>query len=674
MPNNRQFLIRAACLLLFAVTVAGSGNTRKQAGIPTDDLYHLVLDYPEYYKPDGTHFNENGVAAEGKEVGIRVAGLLATLHAAMEESLPPLKNGKPPQNLNELWAGYNPRKEPLDVEVTKEWKQDGVVLRVLRYRIEIFHGQKAMMAAIYGFPEGGTNLPGLLQIHGGTQSADVNAVLANAKRGHACISINWGGRALGGVDNYQGPNTDWGAVDATETGHDHFTSFQPDSKTMDSVESPRNDNWFLVTLAGRRALTFLERQPEVNGNKLGVYGHSMGGNLTLYVAATDDRVKAAVPSCGGGIGDASDGQKNTPFDNAAYAAKVTRPMLFLNPADDFHGTIEGIEATSKLIQSKDYRFVRVPHLNHRSTPEFTVSGLLWLDHYLKGGPPLPQAPAVALELNTSDGVPRLTVKPDPSRTNEAVDIYYTEQGAEKEPQNYFWHHAVARKTGDKWSAELPLLNVTQPLWAYANVTYSLPEPIAAAGFYYVAYTANKFCISSSLQTATPEMLQAAKVRPTLKTSTLIESFQPGWQGEWFAFIEEAPGDWARHTHKLNSEEWKAPTNASLVLDALSAQANKLVVQLDDFGAQVELKGGDRWQTVSLSASDFHDATGAVLPGWKLFGDLVLADLARLETSKDEKKQTATLGAQWQGPAPEFRNLRWEYANTNSVADHAGQTK
>src|SRR5208282_5904995 len=123
----------------------------------------------------------------------------ATLAAfADEDSLPPLKNNKPPQNLNELWAGYNPRKEPLDAEICKEWKQDGVVLRVVRYRIGIFHGKKAMMAAIYGFPEGGTNLPGLLQMHGGGQNAHVNYVLTNAKRGYACISINWGGNPLGG--------------------------------------------------------------------------------------------------------------------------------------------------------------------------------------------------------------------------------------------------------------------------------------------------------------------------------------------------------------------------------------------------------------------------------------------------------------------------------------------
>lgn len=64
-----------------------------------------------------------------------------------------------------------------------------MVLRVLRYHIGVFKGQKAMMAAIYGFPKGGAKLPGLVQIHGGGQYADYKAVLTNAKRGYATISI-----------------------------------------------------------------------------------------------------------------------------------------------------------------------------------------------------------------------------------------------------------------------------------------------------------------------------------------------------------------------------------------------------------------------------------------------------------------------------------------------------
>jgi hypothetical protein len=102
--------------------------------------------------------------------------LATSLTALAQETLPPLQDGVAPKTVEQLWAGYDPRQEPLEVQITKEWKQDGVVLRVVRYRIGIFKGQKSMMAAIYGYPEGGTNLPGLVQIHGGGQSANVNAV------------------------------------------------------------------------------------------------------------------------------------------------------------------------------------------------------------------------------------------------------------------------------------------------------------------------------------------------------------------------------------------------------------------------------------------------------------------------------------------------------------------
>ena len=57
-----------------------------------------------------------------------LAGKLLT---AAEESLPPLKHGKVPQNLDELWGGYDPKKEPLEIEVLKEWEQDGVVCRIV---------------------------------------------------------------------------------------------------------------------------------------------------------------------------------------------------------------------------------------------------------------------------------------------------------------------------------------------------------------------------------------------------------------------------------------------------------------------------------------------------------------------------------------------------------------
>src|SRR5271156_3788828 len=102
-----------------------------------------------------------------------LAGLAAfagNMTSGAGESLPALEDGKAPTNLDELWGNYDPRKEPLETEVLKQWKQDGVVLEVVRYRIGTFKGQKSMMVAIYGYPEDGANLAGLVQLHGGGQS------------------------------------------------------------------------------------------------------------------------------------------------------------------------------------------------------------------------------------------------------------------------------------------------------------------------------------------------------------------------------------------------------------------------------------------------------------------------------------------------------------------------
>src|SRR5882724_592037 len=52
----------------------------------------------------------------------------------------------------------------------------------------------------------------------------------------------------------------------------------------------------------RNAITFVEAQPEVDANRIGVWGTSNGGAHAPYVAGVDKRVKAAVGQVGYGDG------------------------------------------------------------------------------------------------------------------------------------------------------------------------------------------------------------------------------------------------------------------------------------------------------------------------------------------------------------------------------------
>ncbi len=260
-----------------------------------------------------------------------------------------------PHTLDELWADFPSldKMTSLESEVLKEWELDGVVCRIVRYQVGVFKGAPSRVAGFYAFPKGGSKLPALLELHGGGQSASLDSVVMSARRGYASLSLNWGGNMMSlGKEIWSGPQTDWGKLDATHppqrTKADHFAGpFTPDDYTLDEVESPRNSNWFVVLMAARRAISWLEQQPEVDASRIGVHGHSMGGKLTTQLAGIEPRIKAAVPSCGG-AGNLTEGDdvpggtrpKYTPMqlvsmsDNA-YIPRITCPILWLSKGSPY---------------------------------------------------------------------------------------------------------------------------------------------------------------------------------------------------------------------------------------------------------------------------------------------------------------------------------------------------
>ncbi|NNM88716.1 MAG: hypothetical protein HKL95_09380 [Phycisphaerae bacterium] len=626
----------------------------------------------------------------GLALGIALT-LVATIAAGatattQRDSLPALTPANAPKTLAQLWAGYDPMREPLHVQVEKQWTQDGIVCRIVRYEVGVFKGKPAMMAAIYGYPKGEQHLPGLVQCHGGGQAANLNAVLANAERGYACISLNWDGNQMG-LNNvaYHGPNTDWGAVNPTQNGKygNYFYSNKPNPMTIDSFKSPRNDAWFLLFIAARRALTFLQHQPQVNPDKLGIYGHSMGAVISLAVAAVDSRVKACVPTSGAApgcmYGIFPGGRKRSSvgrtFGVAAYARLVKCPLMLVSPANDFYGTPLGVRRTAELVHSRHLRFSREVHLNHRGRARNKVCVALWFDQYLKGTFKFPKTPAVKLQLTTTEHIPLMTVRPDASKPIESVRVWYTQDGRYTYPRssNRFWRYARAVEKNGQWVAPLPLLNTGRPLWAYASVLYSLTQKgavaaptqfngggyvnlaakpkariIRYAGLYYQWFKTDHFSIGSPLLVVHSRQLKQAGDVATLHRLRLIESFKPGWRRQWYSWSAQYcdnaapnPGNFQYITNKFNDAQWYAPAGAKLALMVGSQQPNSLILQFDAFTAKVVIKGGGHWQTVKLSPGDFRNGSGKPMHKWGRPTQFTMAN-----------------DGTWKGELPEFRNLRW----------------
>ena len=600
----------------------------------------------------------------------------------------PARAADVPQTLAELWDGLEPRKDPLEIEVLKEWEQDGVVCRIVRYQVGVFKGAPSRVAGFYAFPKAGTKLPAILEMHGGGQSASLNSVVTYAKRGYAGISINWGGNKMNiRQETWGGPQTDWGKLDATHPPQrnpvNHFVgALKPDAYTLDEVESPRNSNWFLVLMAARRAITFLEQQPEVDATRIGAHGHSMGGKLTTNLAGIDKRIKAAVPSCGGS-GDLVESEAVVPggsrtkrtalelacISDNAYLPLITCPILWLSPTNDFHGHLDNMAWNWRHLPDARTRFSIAPHLNHRHSAEHALTEYLWFEEHLKGAAfKMPQTPQIALNLQTDDGVPQLTVTPDDTQPIRRVDIYYS---LDPHALTRFWRDAKAVKIGRQWQAPCPVITLAQPIFAFANVAYETPTPYRTGPQPAGRENSDTFAISTRMLSAGPAQLQAAKVKATDKPDRLIDDGARGWQ-DWYLLNWAHPPLWTATTRKLKDAKWRGPDGATLHFEIKCETDNQLVLTFNcnawgsmipgkpavDYTVVKKLNASKDWQTVSVKVSELvttDPAVTASLPNWQAVTEFSISPSGT--TVKDGQKVKAD-GKAWQGPR-ELRNLRWE---------------
>ena len=176
-----------------------------------------------------------------------------------------------------------PDRVPLELEVTEETAGDGY----LRQRI-VFDTEDTMSVPAYLLVPDGRTAPGsaVLAVHGhgpgksrvcdleheGPPGSDYAAELA--RRGHVVLAPDL--RCFG-------ERADWNPPDHygcdTNLVHQVMGGWNPLTQNL----------WDLA-----RALDVLEAHPLVDPARMGMVGFSYGGTVTLFLAAIDERVKAAV--------------------------------------------------------------------------------------------------------------------------------------------------------------------------------------------------------------------------------------------------------------------------------------------------------------------------------------------------------------------------------------------
>ncbi len=566
----------------------------------------------------------------------------------------------PIRETGELWEGYDPRAEPLEIVLAKSWDENGIHLEQLTFTGETWAGVKVRVFAYRGAPIRGDKVPGVLHIHGGGQTASLDWVRYWAGRGYVCVSHDFCGPAPGRAAEMV---TQWGAAPAYMA--------DPTGPRSSLHPTARFNSWYHWTLIARRALTLLEQHPQTDSAHLGIFGISVGGTLSWMVAGCDARVQAAVPIYGVGQNtytfptqspddpvDEDTRLTRALLEPEGYAAGVKCPLLWMNASNDHHGRLDfGMRTLALATQSRMLREVYTPRSIHHIEPREAQDLALWMDFHLKNiGPAWPGPPKIEV-LGGSDD-PRIVVDAGPPGEVESVTAHY---GLSNPWPTSRFYRAVAAKSilDGRYTAAAPIFAPDDTIYAFANVAY-------------------RSGIQLSTRLVKVNARDLSSVQPTLQRTELIDSMDNdrGWFW-WLAgtdpinqtallerwsgprgesgFTHAQPGAFSFATTVLGDPQFKTDGSTALLLDvwaealpsSLEVTATTKFFQPGQVAYKTKPAFGaarDGWVTLQFHPSDFRDEKGTSLTSW------LNVDFLCLSGTGDGQKRTV------------FKNLRWEKRN------------
>ena len=190
----------------------------------------------------------------------------------------------------------------LDVKIEKEMDGGGFRILYISYQVESDERAHAYLGIPDGpVPEGG--FPGVVCLHGTTDWGARRTLGLSPEPGdpQAAKAPQAGARARG--KDYARYLVQHGYVTISP---EHFccATREPAEGPFDTAAFYRkHPNWSAVGKYmhdSKIACTVLAARPEVNADRLGVTGHSLGGQGSIWLAACDERIRCVSPSCGTG--------------------------------------------------------------------------------------------------------------------------------------------------------------------------------------------------------------------------------------------------------------------------------------------------------------------------------------------------------------------------------------
>ena len=522
-----------------------------------------------------------------------------------------------------VWENFDPEAGDFKEEIIYKKTVKGIHEKHA-YISAYVNGVEIRVFCKYAVKKGTKNAPGLMNTHGWMGGPSIDMQYVND--GWAVISHDYSGLSHRGNYTKYPKEMGHGYMDAKKQGYSLIYDRMPDGSQL---TDPKETSHYLWNAIQRRALSYLLAQKEVDKNRVGAKGYSYGGTI-MWNLAMDERIKAVVAYFGiGWINYFRDRGiwkhelpprkiAKTPGQELylsavapqAHAPHIKAASLWLNGSNDHHGGHErGCDTFKNFKPGIPWDFA-VQARGHHNTEKLGDSHRLWLEKYVRGDNHFwPDRPSSKIILGT-DGIPELHLTPAQSNQIKEVQIYQ----CLKTPNNIarFWRDVESKRVGNTWTAKLPVMNVDDYVFSYANIRY-----------------ANNLVISSDFEAVIPSKLGNA-VATDQKTDEL-----PGGASLWsFAAPAEGVGGIEGfrpiNNHRGTSSaqfadpKWKAPAGASLEFMFYCTQPQNISLSTDSrHTTNIAITASDDWQTMVIHPRELGNVHGTKLDDWSKVGKIEL---------------------------------------------------
>ncbi|MGI6228658.1 MAG: dienelactone hydrolase family protein [Christensenellales bacterium] len=535
----------------------------------------------------------------------------------------------------QVWEGYSPVKEPLEVAIVKTFEEDGIRHTDMYYTVEtVKDGKVRGFLRLMAKEELlGKRCP-LIAFLPADDSIEEKARKSFLDRGYAVAVIDYAGEAEGKEFFTQYPKSlEYGNLKLAGT------------RLTKLIESSRDTVWFLWTKVVRRALTVLESQAAVDPSKIVIIGEKLGGQLAWQVAGTDGRVRALVPILGGGYNEYRGKFKYSADNNIemteerscwlagsapqAYAQFIACPVYFLSATNSECADFDRAHDILQLVSCDEAVLYATPMANRQISEKGIDCMMVWIAAQIEDGIRVHQPPEASFEV--SEG--KLYVKAKLSSTSEEIKAYASI--GEVDPTGRNWRRMKRpAKTGEgEYLFEAPVYNAEDRIFVFVNALF-----------------ADGAAVTSKVISCVPknEMVTAVS-KANLEERVIYESsmgdavFVVETDGMFLESglisIKEGPmnisgittSNGRLVTYKLRESKYSKEKTSVLQLHAFSAEKRKIYFNISLFNdetvytAEAELKSRDKWQRITLNSTDFKSPAMRTLKEWSQVKKLEIAN-------------------------------------------------